>query len=167
MKKILKYALIFLVVFILCVTSLVVTSMIPREKIQENLEETAEFYKTVDGIYRTNPKYQYSYVYYSNDSIILSIIYAIDSSHPLSSSLNEKYYQGIWADINDNFIKLIEEDLPPNIEYMRYWHGSMVILRPLLTMFNIQQIYSINTIIMWALILTLTIILFKKSKSFC
>ncbi len=73
-------------------------------------------------------------------------------------------YERIKIDENDDFIDLITNQLSLNTEYLRYWHGSMIIIRPLLTFLNINQIYLLNKIVMWTLALALLIILFIKNK---
>lgn len=158
-KAIIKQVTIFWVTLILCVLALIGTALIPKESIQNQIEESAEFYKTVKGIERIQSKREYSYVYYASDSILLNILYCIDTTHPFSSVMQAQYYQRIAMDINDNFIELVEKNPKPNMEYMRYWHGSMTILRPLLTCFSIEEIYQINTVFMWLLMIGLLFIL--------
>ena len=75
-----------------------------------------------------------------------------------------RYYETVKVDVNNDFIKVVEKDKEPNQQYIRYWHGSMVILRPLLVFFNFEQILLINKITMWILAIILLVILFKNSK---
>lgn len=50
------------------------------------------------------------------------------------------------------------------VSYARYWHGYLVFLKPLLTVFNYQQIRMINYLVELLLILYLTLLLAKKGK---
>lgn len=164
MKKIIKYIYIYVITVIICITALVETAKIPKSSIEQSIKESVEYYKRVDGIERIIKDKEYSYLHYYADSILLNIIYCIDTNKPLESVMISKYYQEIYADVNYDFIQLVEESKEPNQQYLRYWHGSMSIIRPMLTVFNIEQIYIINTIIIFALIIFLMFILIKKYK---
>lgn len=96
--------------------------------------------------------------------MLLNIIYSIDSEHPVESCLWAKYYCSVKIDINTDFITVVNEHKEPNEQYLRYWHGSMIVLRPLFIFLNIEQIYLLNKILLYILALVLFIILFKKSK---
>ncbi len=164
MKKVLKYIAIFFCVLIVCLALLVITSKIPKSSIEENIKESAEYYKEVKGIEMIRRWREYTYIHYYADSMLLNIIYNIDTEHPLSSSLKAMYYEHIKQDINDDFIATVEKGYEANTEYLRYWHGSMIIIRPLLTFLNISQIYILNGVIMALLIIWLTILLFRRYK---
>ena len=164
MKKILKYTIIFILTILILFSALVVSSKIPRSAIEENLKESAEFYKKKDGIQRIKNKKIYSYIHYYADSMLLNIIYCMDSENPIEATLWAKYYETKKMDVNNDFINVVEKSLEANTQYLRYWHGSMLVLRPLLIIFNIEQIYLINIIALSILTLVLFIMLFKKSK---
>ena len=164
MKKIVKYIVIFLITLLICIGLLVLTSKIPKSSIDNNIKESVEYYKGVRGIEKIKRWREYSWIHYYADSILLNIIYSIDTDKPLESSLKAMYYESIKQDVNDDFITLVEENKEANTEYIRYWHGSMVIVRTLLVLFNIEQIYIINAIILSLLAIYLIILLFKKHK---
>lgn len=46
--------------------------------------------------------------------------------------------------------------------YARYWHGYLVVLKPLLTFFNYEQIRNINTVVQYLLLLIIAKLLLKK-----
>ena len=76
---------------------------------------------------------------------------------PLKSVLEAKYYTRLENDVsNDKYIELIENNYKGNTEYIRYWHGSILIIKPLLMIFTLEQIYIFFAIIL----VTLAIILF-------
>lgn len=162
--SILKYICIFIVTVIILFSSLVITSMIPKNAIKEKMVESVEFFKKNSGIEAVQSRREYSYLHLYADSVLLNIIYSIDSNKPIESSLWCNFYQKLYADINNDFIEVVENDIVPNQQYLRYWHGSMIILRPLFTIFNIEHIYILNAIVMSLLLIWLIIILWKKSK---
>lgn len=164
MKETLKYILIFIVTIFILFIALVVSSKIPHSAIEENLKESIEFYKKNAGIHRIKRKQFYSYIHYFADTRKLNIIYCLDSNNALESVLWSKYYKDSNMDSNQDFIKLVEKSKEPNNQYLRYWNGCMLILRPLLIVLNMEQIYLINKIILAILTLVLLCVLFKKSK---
>lgn len=164
LKPILKYILIFITTLLILFTTLAITAKIPKSSIEENLQESVEFFKKNSGIEESLKRRDYTFLHYYADTIILNIIYCIDSSKPIQSIMWANYYEEFKADINNDFITVVEEQKEPNQQYVRYWHGSMVILRPLLTILNIEQIYLLNKIVMYSLAIILFILLFRKSK---
>ena len=163
-KNIFKYTVIFIGVWALLFMLLVATAKIPKESIKENLKESVQLFKDNRGIEMLGSRKEYRYIHYYADSILLNIIYGIDTTKPVTSVLEAKYYETIRSDINDDFIEVVEKDLEPNQEYLRYWHGGMSILRPLLVLFNMEQIYLINKIMLWILAGALFILLILKNK---
>ncbi len=164
MKKILNYVLIFIFTLFILFIALAVSSKIPRSAIEENLKESTEFYKKRAGIYRIKNKHIYSYIHYFADTRKLNIIYCLDSDKPIESMLWSKYYQTIKMDTNKEFIDLVEKSEKPTTQYLRYWNGCMLFLRPLLTFLNMEQIYLLNEVFLAILTLVLIAMLLKKSK---
>ncbi len=167
MKKILfnifKYIGIFILLVSIALMLLVITAMIPKERIENNMKESVQFYKDNQGI-AGETGHEYAFRHYYADSILLNIIYNIDTDKPLESVLWSKYYETIKIDINKDFIETVEQSKEANQQYLRYWHGSMAVLRPLFVIFNVNQIYSINKVILFGLAISLFIILFMKHK---
>lgn len=164
LKSILKYIIIYVITVSILASLLILSSKIPKSLIQENIEESVTFFKENPGIEEKLKRREYTTIHYYADSVLLNIIYSIDSQNPIESTMWSKYYKEVYADINNDFIKVVEENKEPNEQYLRYWHGSMLILRPLLTILNIEQIYLLNKIVMYGLAIALFILLFRKSK---
>lgn len=163
-KNILKYIIIYLITVSMLFSLLSLSSKIPKSSIQKNIEESVTFFKANAGIEEKLKRREYTSIHYYADSVLLNIIYCIDSQKPIESIMWSKYYKEVNADINNDFIKAVEEDKEPNDQYLRYWHGSMLILRPLLTILNVEQIYLVNKIVMYGLAIALFILIFRKSK---
>lgn len=162
-KSIGKYILVFSITLIILFSSLTITSCIPKSMIEENIKESASFLKEYTGIKTLIKGHSCSVLHYYADSVLLNIIYCINSNNPIESTLWCYFYQFIKLDLNNDFVSLVENDKQPNEEYLRYWHGSMVIIRPLLTVFNLEQIYILNTILLFSLAIALFIMIFKRS----
>lgn len=164
LKEIVGYLIIFLITLTVFFLLLVAVAGIPKSKIRDNVYESAVFFKEqkifdeiVDGV-RGSTLDRYA------DTILVGIAFQYDENHPESSVLWSSYYHNDLKNENDNLMKAVTEDLSPNQQYLRYWHGSNVILRPLLIVFNIKQIYVINAVVVGSLILALVILLIKKGN---
>ena len=162
--NVLKYVGIFVFMVVALLALLTVTAKIPKASIKENIVESLQFFKDNAGVETQNSRREYKYLHCYADSILLNMMYGIDTTKPLTSVLEAKYYETFRADSNSEFIASVEQDLEVNQEYLRYWHGSTAILRPLLIFFNINQIYTINKVLLFLLAIILFVILFNKSK---
>lgn len=167
LKSILKYILVFvcLVATLLGIYTATV-KFIPKEKLLDNIKESLQYLDSNTEIIEVKPTREYSYLHVYADEILLNMIYCIDSNKPLESIMESKYYKD---DINftedfPNLEEALENGGQGNQEYIRYWHGSMVIIRPLLMFFNISEIYHIFAVIMIILIAVLFIILIRKKQ---
>ena len=164
MKKILEYLLVFIMTLIILFFGLALTAKIPKTKIEENLKKSASYLEKNSGFKRVQPGREYTYLHLYADSVILNIINCIDTNKPIESIMWANYYETIKMDINNDFIEVVQENKEPNQQYIRYWHGSMLILRPLLVFLSLEQIYKVNYISITVLALILLIIIWKRSK---
>ena len=173
MKKIvtiiLKYLSLFLVTLLILFTLLVLAAKIPRENIQENIMESQQAFTNNQQLEKKVKKFDKTLLHAYADAILLNIIYCIDSENPVESVMEAKYYSKFENDlISNNIQELIEDngkwELKGNVQYMRYWHGSISIIRPLLTILNLQQIYRLNAVILLVLAIILIIYLIKKKQ---
>ena len=69
----------------------------------------------------------------------MSIVYGIDSSHPFTSAIRAAYAQEDGETVAEAFAKQVNGEEEANQLYGRYWHGSMVYLRPLMLLFDLQE----------------------------
>ena len=160
-KEVFKYVIIFFSILILGVSLLVVTSKIPKEYIEKNIEESTPYLSKNTEINFMKRKHPFMWLHIYADEMLLNIIYNIDTSKPLESVLEAKYFDDGLASLKK---QMEDKSQVANTEYIRYWHGSMIFIRPMLTVFNIHQIYIINAIIIGILTVVLLSILFKKKQ---
>lgn len=161
LKNCTKYILTFIITILLLMGMLVCSAMIPRTMIKENIEESAAYLcdgelfgcvvKDVNG----------SKIDRYADSILLAISYQYDSDKPLTSVMWSSYYFSKYQNENFNLLDAVTNDLEPNQQYLRYWHGSNAIVRPLLMVFNIKQIYILSGILLAGLVIILLTVLIK------
>lgn len=164
MKKIIKYVLIFITTVSILFFLLVLTAKIPKKAIEKNIKDSILFYEKHTGIDRIKIGYFDTYIHYYADTRKLNILYNIDSKHPIKSILWAEYYQKVNIDSNNDFIDMLTNDRKTNTNYLRYWNGCLLFLRPLLIVFNMENIYLINKILLIILFIVLFIMLFLRSK---
>lgn len=80
------------------------------------------------------------------DTILLNIMYHQDSQTPFYSTLAGKYYEQDGVRIDEALIKSIQNNLKANTYYPQYWHGMVIVLKPLLMIFTLQEIRTIIAI---------------------
>jgi len=164
-KSIIYYLFLFIIVIAILMFAQVLIAKIPKQAIEQNIKESIPFFEEKKGIERIRVRREYTFLHYYADTVLLNIIYCTDSDNALESVMWSDFYQKVYLDTNQDFIELVKEEKQANQQYLRYWHGSTIIIRPLLTIFNIKQIYALNQIIMYILAIILLILLFKKSKT--
>ena len=170
---------------ILFISLLTLTSLIPRESIEEHTRESAEILTS-----QTNRLYfpvREWLMYFDNftDALMINTAYSIDNSEPLYSVMvaRRNYIPGVTKIIYEdkvgelgNFDKYtsgevdqsgelaetVNGTIEESFEYARYWHGYLVLLRPALLLGNIGEIRIVLTFIFIILLIILTIILAKN-----
>ena len=183
MKNVLKYILTFVIVIAIFLITLILTSVFPRDWIQENAKESA-IILAVDGVPSNILGKRFDS---ATDTLMIDTSYSIDSKKPLESVLlNRVNYlpekeQTVYSDLNIESNVVLEEgsivkqllhtvnnDISESYEYARYWHGYTTILRPLLIFFNFNEIRLIIIAVLAMLAIYLLIILSKKiSFKYC
>lgn len=164
-KDLLQYLLIFVATLSVLILALVGTTAIPNEAIYEKMLESAKLYKQVDAyqpdesgkLCRITDNYA--------DNILLNVLWNMKSDTPLQSALDTKYYDGEEYGLSWGLYSAIQEGSAPNVDYTRYWHGMVVVIRPLLLWFHIGQIKWLGLGIV-VLLLILNILLLVKKKHY-
>lgn len=157
-----KYIVVFLITLVALTGALLLSAMLPRSAIKANVRESAEylcegelFGTLADGV-------ESSKIDRYADSILLAIAYQYDAEHPLTSVMWSSYYYTDYLNENVNLLHAVTREYEPNQQYLRYWHGSNAIVRPLLLFFNIQEIYVLNGVVLAVLVTGLLVMLLKN-----
>lgn len=165
MKNIIKYIFTFILTLLILFVLLVITAQIPKQVIEKNIAKSSEAFRTSQEIEEVIKRRDYTFLHPYADAMLLNIIYCIDTENPVESVMEAKYYiENQKLIISNNLNKLVENNAVGNTQYLRYWHGSMSIIRPLLVFMNLQQIYVLNAIILTILIIVLVIMLLKRKQ---
>lgn len=133
--------LVFLLTAALLTGFLLLSTLVPKEAIRPRMRESADylcenklFAAAVPGVPSTRID-RYA------DSILLGIAWQFDREDALRSVLEASYYSLETQNENRNLRDAIEQDLPANKQYLRYWHGSAGVVRILMSFLTLRQIY--------------------------
>ncbi len=190
-KYILKYVGTFVGMIALFNLLLFLVSLIPSENYEKNVLQSSETL-TENGPYLkvSNPFDVYINTY--TDSVIVNEIYSIDSKHPYESYMKaRKNYkegqtltestettgEGVTANysyednqehVDGNYDSIgelkdfLDGTVTTSLTYGRYWHGYLVLFRPLFLLFSIKGIRIIQFIVFVALLAALSYLILKK-----
>ena len=193
LKNILKFIIVFIILIAVYMFTLFFACSFPSTWIKANIEESADLLVNrgegydIDVGYKTVPIFEYT------NSLMLNHAYSIDYVHPIQSMLlvRKNFVPGMTEIVHENtsedlksakryyneftketdafqaqelFDSVYENELTESFEYARYWHGYLVYLRPLLLIFNYNQISFLSQIVFCAL-LAIYVILIGKNFS--
>ncbi len=188
-KYILKYLLAFIIIICTYMILMTFSSMIPSSLLQKNVKESSETLFNDNEKVFFNLGYKYESIFTFTDALMINTAYSIDSSTPIKSSMlarkdfipsqtkvehiDSQYNLGITAkyrnpktgDIyqtKELYGLMHGEKIEESFEYARYWHGYLVILRPLLVFFSYSSIRIIFFILTLVLMITMLILISKK-----
>lgn len=184
MKKILKYVAIYIFMICILILMLTLTSMIPKEILKEKVSESADILCEEGNRKLSIIPYKNIIMQFDNysDALMINTAYSIDPETPLYSAMvaRKNYSPEITESVEPDSEKelksaskyqyhnevgelrdLANEDITESFEYARYWHGYLVVLRPLLTFANVQ---TIRIILILILVLLSGILLYQLNK---
>ena len=165
--KILKYSMLFIIIICIFNISLYFACLFDSNILKKNIEKSSKILKTEGYRYKLSNVFNVKSDTYT-DALIINEAYSVDNKVPYLSymKMRKNYRSGITSfevlekvgegfTINYNEFEnkeILSSDTIGELEnfldgkihystiYARYWHGYMVIYRPLLILFNILQI---------------------------
>lgn len=166
-KRLLKYLGICLFsIFILCTVQNIVIR-IPNKYIKDNIVESLKYYDEqahIDSVANRGLFFGDSLsIHYYSDCITLNMIDNINSNKPFMSHVLMEYYYVSGNTMCDALHMTVNTDVEANTEYSRYWHGSILFIKPLLIFMNVKTMKIILGIIFFTLIAYLIYLILKKS----
>lgn len=190
MKKILfniiHYILIFVFVFLICNILLYISCIFNSKYIYKNVKSSYNILNKQGLIYFINKKLDLANDNYT-DALIINEMYSIDNKSPFESYLKTRknYKRGLTTselkDITgesrsitkgDKFSKVynpinelkqfINNNIHTSINYGRYWHGYIILYRPLLLFLNITQIRILLFLLLCILLLYFVFLINKR-----
>lgn len=168
MKNILKCIGAFFITIAALWVLLVLTSLIPNGKIRTNMFGSAEQYNGAAPFYQSAGRNSVTDNY--ADVILLNVLWNIKSDDAFVSSLDTKYYDGDdgVTDRGENYglFSAVFEDTPPNTDYSRYWHGSVIFIRPLMLLGDVRVVKLAGIIFALLFLIIDCIMLIKRGQKF-
>lgn len=168
MKNILKCIGAFFITIGALWVLLVLTSLIPNGKIRTNMFGSAEQYNGAAPFYQSAGRNTVTDNY--ADVILLNVLWNIKSDDAFVSSLDTKYYDGDdgVTDRGENYglFSAVFEDTPPNTDYSRYWHGSVIFIRPLMLLGDVRVVKLAGIIFTLLFLIIDCIMLIKRRQGF-
>ena len=162
MKDAFKYISAYIITAAVLVGLLVAVALIPRSSIRENMRRSAELLCRNDVFMRMPGGLEAGKIDRYADSILLGIAYSYDSEKPLESVMWSAYYNKEFTDENFNLLEAVKEGKEANRQYLRYWHSSNVIVRPLHLIFSLKGIYILNAVMLTVLAAFLFALLIRE-----
>lgn len=162
MNKLIQYARNWLAVLVSAVIVgfllLTAVAMIPKEAILENVTKSSVYLKDSPQTAKTTRLRRDNFT----EAVMCAIAANVDDSKPVTSIMRNAYYrlgtpEASFYHHYKNGTSKMRETL-----YHRYWHGYLVVLRPLLTVTDYQGIRCFNYIVLS--IVTLVLLYFVKKR---
>lgn len=157
-----KYVFSFISCFFILFSFTIAVTYIPTEKIKPKMLESAEYMCQGNTMYLITDWIRASQIDHFADCITLSISYHFNGKKPLESAMWASYREGYSKSISENLVESVKENLPATQEYLRYWHGSAVLMRILHLFWSIQTIYIVHAFLMITLGTILILLLAKN-----
>ncbi|MBR6329969.1 MAG: hypothetical protein IKR68_10050, partial [Lachnospiraceae bacterium] len=162
LKNGIKYLCFFFLSIALLTGFLTVSALLPGDRIRENMHRSAELVCEKDVFFNAIENIPASKIDRYADSIILNIAWNFDPADPLASVMESKFYDVYGTDKNQNLMDCLDNGYAPNLQYIRYWHGSAAVVRFLMLFTDLKGIYILNALIMAVLTAALLITLLKR-----
>ena len=160
-----KYILVFIVMLIIFCISMIITYSLPNESIRKNVSESLDVATKNDINPLFGEKVQGALLDEYTDLLILNT--ALNKGMSPNQSVLQRAFENsnYYSEINQTIA--IKESLDnPNLynktEYSRYWHGIQVIIRPLLMVFNYEEIRYIFYLLMTFLLVCSSYLIYRN-----
>ena len=160
-KRLIKYSAIFFLTVTLLLIALTGVAKIPKSAIRSRMIETGEYLCTKPDRFFAIDGIQSSSMDWYADSLLLNIAYNLDDKNTLESVMWTPYSGYNNQYVSQYLLESARDGLEPRQEYLRYWHGSAVVVRLEHLLFNIQQIHYLHAVIMIVVCIWLVHLLVK------
>ena len=152
----------FVAMAVLLAAALLGSALIPRAAIEPQMRASAEDLCARDQFFDVQEGIASSRIDRYADAILLGIAWQYDADDLVPSVLSSSYYHVDGRDESENLLAAVTQQLPANREYLRYWHGSLALVRPLLVLLPIQGIYALDAAVLAALATSLLVRLWRR-----
>ncbi len=145
--------------------ALLLVYSLPREHMKEHVLENADFLQTNYMLIDNNKS---TFLDIATDTTILSEAICPSTGNLISDTMLAPRRR--LKENNDDFrltanYTCEDENLVQSVQYPRYWHGYLVIIKPLLIFFSVANLHLIYFFIQSILLFLLLIYLAKKNQT--
>ena len=159
-----RYITTFLGILLVVSLLLIIEKSIPNTRVKENILKSEGYYqKYFKDLYGNidNIKNGHTKIDIPGDFYHLSILYLEENKHPVREFIEMNKDSQLAVKIRDggHFT-----DIETDSDYSRYWHGHLIVLKPLLSFFTMGTIFNIYLVILAITFCILLINLLKHSK---
>lgn len=184
-KKLIKYSGVYVGLIICFVILLTIASAFPTNWIKNNTQRSSEILleegnKKVAFVFEKLMRMEFDNY---TDALMINTAYSIDNKTPFYSAFvaRKNYIPGVTQKIEEDGVgelksssnylghdevgdlhDTLNNNVNESFEYARYWHGYLIFLRPLLILFDLQQIRILLTGIFICLAIKLLSLISKK-----
>lgn len=141
------------------------SGQIPKESIRENLLASAKIMEEQGNKYELSEGKDWTRMDNYADAAWLNILYSLDPDRLWQTMLESPLYVdfgGQEESLTHALTMRVEQDLAANTVYDRYWHGTILLLRPMLVFFQMSQIYTLIGCVFAVLFLILCVLLWRR-----
>ncbi|MBK6966364.1 MAG: hypothetical protein IPH20_21245 [Bacteroidales bacterium] len=139
--------------------------LLPDKPIRKNIERSVPFFEGISEYPEpmiTGKKHGLDYF---TDGMILNMIYTSDNREPLKSALlgRSRQQAGPYTtQVNQLKYSIANNNLKPNVEYARYWHGNTFFYRFFFLFTEYNELKWLIYFITSLLLVTFTIVLYRN-----
>lgn len=165
--------IIILYIFLASIFTLLLISVfaIPTSTIKNNIVESVKQIQK-EGLWFQPLSFYLFQIDNMTDCLMMNINSSANSDNPIRSSMIVNYSQpykygdtGTYLKMDKTTLDIAENGANESTifsDYARYWHGYQVVLRPLLYIFNYNQIRILNYITFFILLSITILLLYKR-----
>lgn len=156
--------------FVLCLALLFgllcLTSLIPVSAIREHIAASAVLMDTQEGdFYYRRPGDARTIIHDYADAVYLNLLLHIDGDGLLKEVIAAPLYADETGMTQTGSLRRsVEQDPAPNAMYDRYWHGMLLLLRPLLVVTDISGVRVCITVLLLGLLAALCVLLWLRGQ---
>ncbi len=187
-KGIVKYIYITIFLIGIYILLMIITSLIPASAIKENVKKSSETLYKENETLIIDLKYKKELIFTFTDALMINTAYSVDNTKPASCLLarknfvpgqtkiiygdsqynlgaNEKYKNSKNGDLyqtKELYGLMHGDNIEDSYEYARYWHGYLVLLRPLLLLFDYSGIRIFLFLVTLITVIWMLYLIYKK-----
>ncbi len=166
LRRILLYLKVFVLLVCIFLGFSLLSVLIPNEPVRKNIESSIKDVINQPDYPDLIIKGDHHRLDYAMDGQISNIIYTIDNQEPLKSALlgrcrmEDGPYTSQWKHLSYN---ISHNNLKPNVNYARYWHGNSFFFRIFYSFTDFNEIKWLIFFITSVLMAAFTMVLYRET----